>query len=215
MEPTGDAMKEATNIPGAGSIREHPRGARSDRVHQAVLTATQELLKEGGLPAATVDAISARSGVSKATIYKHWPSRIAVAAKAFGQLMAEALPLPDTGSTAGDFTEQVRQTSAFFASEPYGTVYAQLIAAGVDDRDGAAYFREYFLSGRRRGFAVLWQRAIDRGDVNPEISFDDATDLLFGPLIFRRVSGHYALTDENAAALTRAALAGLLRKTAS
>jgi AcrR family transcriptional regulator len=198
---------------GDGSIREYPRGARSDRVHQAVLTATQELLEEGGLPAATVDAISARSGVSKATIYKHWPSRIAVAAEAFGQVMAEALPLPDTGSTIGDLTEQVRQTSSFFASEPYGTVYAQLFAAGVGDPDGAAYFREYYLYGRRTGFAILWQRAIDRGDVNPEIRFDDATDLLFGPLIFRRISGHYELTDDNAAALTNAALTGLLRST--
>jgi AcrR family transcriptional regulator len=58
----------------------------------------------GGLAAATVDAIAARSGVSKATIYKHWPARTAVVAEGFGGMMSDALPLPDTGSAVGDFT---------------------------------------------------------------------------------------------------------------
>jgi AcrR family transcriptional regulator len=192
------------------TIRERPRGARSDRVHQSVLAATQELLIEGGLPAATVDAISARSGVSKATIYKHWPSRTAVAAKAFGRLMADALPLPDTGSTVGDLTEQVRRVSAFYASVPLGTVFAQLTAACVDDPAGAVYFRQYFLDGRREAIKILWHRAVDRGDVSAATSVDDAIDLLFGPLIFRRLSGHYALTEEHATRLAHTALAGLL-----
>ncbi|QAY71988.1 TetR/AcrR family transcriptional regulator [Agromyces protaetiae] len=193
----------------ASGILDRPRGARSDRIHASVLAATQELLREGGLPAATVDAIAQRSGVSKATIYKHWPSRTAVAAKAFGRMMAEALPLPDTGSTRGDLVEQVRRVSAFYASE-LGGVFAQLVAACVDDPAGAAYFRKYFLDGRRAAITELWQRGLDRGDADPAIAVDDVIDLLFGPLVFRRLTGHYALTDEHAAALARVALAGLL-----
>ncbi|WP_433337563.1 TetR/AcrR family transcriptional regulator [Spirillospora sp. CA-294931] len=50
---------------------------RSRRVREAVLRAATQLLAEGGLPAATVDAVSARSGVSKATIYKHWSTSLA------------------------------------------------------------------------------------------------------------------------------------------
>ena len=192
------------------AIRERPRGARSDRVHQAVLTATQELLKEGGLPAATVDEISARSGVSKATIYKHWPSRTAVAAKAFGQLMADALPLPDTGTVVGDLTEQVVRVSAFYASTPLGTVFAQLVAACVDDTAGAAYFREYFLAGRRQAIATLWERGVTRGEVDPSIAVDDVIDVLFGPLIFRRLSGHYDLSEAHARELAHRALTGLV-----
>jgi AcrR family transcriptional regulator len=165
-------------------------------------------LSEGGLPAATVDAIAARSGVSKATIYKHWPSRTAVAAKAFGQMMANALPLPDTGTTVGDLTEQVVRVSAFYASDR-GAVFAQLLAACVDDPAGAAYFRQYFLDGRRDAVAQLWQRAIDRGDVDPGIAIDDVIDILFGPLIFRRLTGHHPLTEEHARTLAQTALRGL------
>ncbi len=186
-----------------------PTGARSDRIHQAILVATAELLDEGGFPAATMDAIAARSGASKATLYKHWPSRTAVAAEAFGTMMAEALPLPDTGSTATDLTEQVVRVSAFYASAR-GEVFAQLLAACVEDTTGAAYFREYFLSGRRAAITKLWRRGVDRGEADAGTAIDDVIDILFGPLIFRRMTGHYPLTEEHARQLAATALRGLL-----
>jgi len=193
---------------GAGEFV-RPTGARSDRIHQAILVATAELLDEGGFPAATMDAIAARSGASKATLYKHWPSRTAVAAEAFGTMMAEALPLPDTGSTATDLTEQVVRVSAFYASAR-GEVFAQLLAACVEDTTGAAYFREYFLSGRRAAITELWRRGVDRGEADAGTAIDDVIDILFGPLIFRRMTGHYALTEEHARQLAATALRGLL-----
>lgn len=188
----------------------HPVRPRSVRAHTAVLTATCELLRAGGFPAATVDAVAERSGVSKATLYKHWPSRAAIAAEAFGIRMAACIPLPDTGSAVGDLREQVRRVSEFCAG-PDGVVLAQLLAAGVTDSGGASHLRDFFLSGRRQAIAHLWQRALDRGEVRADVDADTAVDLLFGPLVFRLLSGHLPLTPEQANALTGAALRGLLR----
>jgi AcrR family transcriptional regulator len=188
----------------------HPSGARSERVHEQVLAATAALLDEGGCSAATVDAISARSGVSKATIYKHWPSRNAVAAKAFGRMMASDTPLPNTGTTAGDVTELLRRLSAFYQS-PRGRIFAQLIAACAVDPAGAPYFRAYFLAGEREAISTLWARARERDDVDPSLSIDDVVDILLGPLVFRLLTGHVELTEENATRLAETALAGLLR----
>lgn len=188
-----------------------PVKPRSIRVHEAALDATRALLREGGLPAATIDAISARSGVSKATLYKHWPSRTAVAAEAFGRDMADAVPLPDTGTTEGDLVEQVRLVSRFYASAE-GTVFSQLLAASVTDEGGAAYFRAWFLASRRAAVHTLWERGLARGDVRAEVDVDTATDLLFGPLVFRLMTGHLPLTDDAAEAVARAALHGLLEE---
>lgn len=187
-----------------------PQRPRSIRAREAVLDATNALLAEGGLPAATIDAISARSGVSKATIYKHWPSRTAVAAEAFGLRMAESIELPDTGSARGDLGTQVRLVSRFYASEA-GTVFAQLLAASVVDAEAAAFFREFFLDNRRRAIATLWRRAVDRGEVDPDTDVEVATDVLFGPLVFRLLTGHAPLTDEQADQIADSALHGLLR----
>ena len=56
----------------------------------------------------TTEEISARSGVSKATIYKWWPNKYAVAVEAFlTEMMAES-PDPDTGSARDDFFLVIR-----------------------------------------------------------------------------------------------------------
>ncbi|NEA33551.1 TetR/AcrR family transcriptional regulator [Streptomyces sp. SID13031] len=185
----------------------HPRSLRAK---DSVLTATTELLAEGGLPAATVDAVSARSGVSKATIYKHWPCRTAIAAEAFGKQMAAAIPQPDKGNAHDDLAEQVRRVSEFYAG-PEGLVFAQLLAASVTDPAASPYFRKYFLDLRRAAVAELWQRALDRGEVKPQISAETATDILFGPLIFRLMTGHAPLTAEEADKISAACLHGLLK----
>jgi AcrR family transcriptional regulator len=203
----GSGPRGGSHLGDGEAIQAHPTSARSLRVHAAAVMAARELLAEGGLAAATVDAIAARSGVSKATLYKHWPSRTAIAAEAFGTMMAEALPLPDTGSAAGDLTAQVRQVSAFYAAEP---VFAQLLAACVTEPSGAPYFRRFFLTGRREAIATLWERALKRGEANPSIDAETATDLLFGPLIFRLMSGHQPLNPVEADKIAAAALAGLL-----
>jgi AcrR family transcriptional regulator len=189
-----------------------PVKPRSIKVHEAAVNATRDLLAEGGLPAATIDAIAARSGVSKATLYKHWPSRTAVAAEAFGRDMADAVPASDTGTTAGDLAEQVLLVSRFYAS-PEGTVFSQLLAATVTDEGGAAYFRAWFLAGRRKAIAAIWQRGAERGDVRPGVDADTAIDLLFGPRVYRLLTGHLPLTDEAATAVADAALHGLLTTT--
>ena len=64
---------------------------RSEEHRDAVLTAAMELMQEDDLRRASIDRIAQRSGVSKATIYKWWPNRTAVAIDAFlHQMMADA-----------------------------------------------------------------------------------------------------------------------------
>jgi AcrR family transcriptional regulator len=71
---------------------------RSEERRDAVLKATMELMRGDDLRRASVDRISARSGISKATIYKWWPNRTAVAIDAFlHQMMADA-PVPGAAS---------------------------------------------------------------------------------------------------------------------
>jgi AcrR family transcriptional regulator len=174
-----------------------------------VVSATQELLTEGGLPVATIDAIAERSGVSKATIYKHWPSRIAIAAESFGLMMADTIKMPDHGNIVDDLTEQLRNVGDFYAS-PRGLIFRQLLAACVDDAIGAEYFRRYFLAQRRAQVTEMWQRAIVRGEVDRETDIDLVIDVLFGPLVFRLMSGNTPFSGDQATALARTAMHGLL-----
>jgi AcrR family transcriptional regulator len=51
---------------------------RSARAHNDVLEAASRLFAERGIDATSMDAIAAASGVSKATIYKHWADKDAL-----------------------------------------------------------------------------------------------------------------------------------------
>src|ERR1700751_826142 len=100
-----------------------PGRPRSDEHRDAVLKAAMELMREDDLRKASIDRISARSGDSKATIYKWWPNRTPVGIDAFlHQMMAES-PVPDTGSAAQDFRLTLRGMMGFY-SGPLGAIYA-------------------------------------------------------------------------------------------
>src|SRR5678815_265436 len=51
---------------------------RSESARRAVLEAAGDLLKKGGYRTTTIEAISARSGVAKTTIYRWWSNRAAL-----------------------------------------------------------------------------------------------------------------------------------------
>src|ERR1700755_61401 len=105
--------------------RIRPGRPRSQQSRAAVLRATSELMREVGLRAMTTEDIAARSGASKATIYKWWPNKYAVAVEAFlSELMADSSD-PDTGSAREDLSAVVRGIMHFY-SGPSGQVFAQL-----------------------------------------------------------------------------------------
>lgn len=182
---------------------------RSIRAHEAVLAATADLLWTGGLTAATVDGISASSGVSKATIYKHWPNRTAVAAEAFDRVMAQRGQLPDTGNSREDIRMLVRTISRLFESQA-GRIFGQLLAACVSDPESAPYFERFYLARSRQATALLWQRAQKRGDVRANIDAETAAQIIFGPLIFRLLTGKLPISEEDEKAIGEAVLGGLM-----
>jgi AcrR family transcriptional regulator len=182
-----------------------PRNGRTRRV---VLDATAALMAEGGLAATTIDAIRDRSGVSKTTIYKHWPNRLCVAVDAFAERLASDASLPDTGTARGDFREQIRRLSAFYAS-PAGSVFAQLLANAMQDPVASEWLQTRFLDSRQRAIQELWDRAVSRGEVQKDIDPDLAMDLVFGPVMWRLVSGRRPLTGDEADVIASAVLNGL------
>src|SRR4051812_48263496 len=78
-----------------------PVDRRVARSRAAVCDAVVDLLVAGGVPAVTVDAVVAQSGVAKTTVYRHWSSRDELLADAAARALPE-VEVPDTGSLAGD-----------------------------------------------------------------------------------------------------------------
>jgi AcrR family transcriptional regulator len=181
---------------------------RSEEHRDAVLKAAMELMREDDLRRASVDRVSACCGVSKATIYKWWPNRTAVAIDAFlHQMMAEA-PVPDTGSAAEDFRVTLRSMMGFYTS-PLGAIYAQLVGESQFYPTERERIRTHQVNIRRAAVRTIWDRGVARGELDPNLDPEVAMDLIFGAAMYRMATGHGGLTPADADAIVATAMRAL------
>jgi AcrR family transcriptional regulator len=181
---------------------------RSERARLAILDAAADLLAEGGLPAATMEAIAARAGVSKVTVYRWWPSRGAVAVDAFFHRHEATIQFGDTGDVAQDLIQQVEALIEAFRGGP-GRIMAELIGAAQSDPGMAAEVRDRWVVPRRTATKAVLRRAVERGQVRPGLDPEVILDQIYGAVYFRVMIGHQALRMSLAQELVTNILAGV------
>jgi len=188
-----------------------PRGRpRSEKARTAILAAAIELLLEQGLHAMSMDDVAQRAGVSKATIYRWWPSKELLALDALATAWA---PTPatqrDTGSLRGDLLAGFRSWLRQLKQRPYGRVIAGLVAQAQTDPEFAQQYREHFVQPRRAATRHILLRAIDRGEIPADTNLDVTLDLLYGPIYHRLLHGHAPLTDRFAQQVIDTVITGI------
>src|SRR5580698_408745 len=173
-----------------------PGRPRSEHSHQAILRSTLKLLRQpGGFPDLSIEAVAADAKVSKATVYRWWPTKAALVADAFSASVEQELQFPDTGSLRGDVARQMRRVIRLFRS-PRGKIVAALLAGGQSDPELIEAFRERFLWPKRRQAYKTLQRAIDRGELPAGSNLDLLLDSLYGPIYMRFLIRHAELTED-------------------
>ena len=188
--------------PARGRQRGRPVSQTS---RQAVLKAAADLLDERGFDGFTIDEVARRSGVSKATIYKHWTGGFDVAVAAYGDSVTDAVPVIATGDVVADLAGQICRLADFYASAR-GKVIAQLLAAGIGKDRGPELLRQKFFAKRRTDTAALIEQGKVTGQLRSDIDTELTIDLLFGPIVFRLFNGLDPLDATGAATLARMAL---------
>jgi AcrR family transcriptional regulator len=168
---TGDATRRP---------RGRPRSARADR---AILDATIELLAERGYGGLTVEAVAARAGVGKSTIYRRWPSKATLAAAAVNALARERVPAPDTGDLRDDLVRLVTEPIGRHG-DVLGRIFPDLIAEMHRNPELSGTMLDA-LSTRRSVIHNVLRRAQDRGELPSGADLGRIIDLLSGALYYR------------------------------
>ena len=182
---------------------------RSERARNAILEAAAELLLRRGLGAVSMDAVAEQAGVSKATIYRWWPSKEMLALDALLDWSAARAPTRDTGSLRGDLLALVRPWVREIRSAPFGRVIAAFVTEAQSDPQFAAAYRKHFVTPRREAMRAAFARATERGEVPANLDVEVAVDLIYGPLYHRLLHGHAPLTARFAERVVDMALAGI------
>ncbi len=141
----------------------------------------------------TIEAVAARAGVGKTTIYRWWPTKAVLVADAFLSSVIRETHFPDTGSVREDLRAQMQRLASIFRGSR-GRILRLLIGGGQSDPELIAAFRNRFLLPRRAEAISILQRAIDRGQLSRDIDRNMLLDALYGPLYFRMLIGHGPLS---------------------
>ncbi|MCT2282666.1 TetR/AcrR family transcriptional regulator, partial [Micromonospora chalcea] len=171
---------------------------RNEQSRRAILAAALELLTETGYPALTVEAIAARAGVGKQTIYRWWRGKGAVILDALADDMPQVIALPDTGDLRADLREVLRATVAEFADPRLSATTRAITIETLADEDLAAQARDRLLRPQLNAVHARLEAAREAGQVRPDAPLDQVVELLFGPLYHRWLLRNGPLTDDYA-----------------
>ena len=157
---------------------------RSQASKTAILNATIDLLEESGYSTLTIEAIAARAGVGKATIYRWWSNKAFLVLDAFFMTTDPHLYFLEKTSIRENFRQQLHDLAKALNGTLGRTVVA-LVAESVEDSEIAKAFYTYFLIPRRKDAKSILERAIAQGEIQDRINLDVVLDMLYGPVYFR------------------------------
>jgi AcrR family transcriptional regulator len=171
-------------------VHGHDHARRSGRPRDAgaeplILAATLELMREVGFGRLTVDAVAARAGVGKATIYRRWPSKAELVLASARCLVAD-IEVPDTGSVRSDLRRLARDIVTHMKSSPMGRIMPALAAEARDNPELDALMRD-IASDKRRLVRRVLQRGRERGEIRSDVDIEVLIDLFAGPVFYRCV----------------------------
>lgn len=180
---------------------------RSEEASRAILEATLTLLGQKGFGGLRVDEIAELAGVSKATIYRRWPSKVELAADAFGEL--PDLPEPAHGDLVDDLTDLVMHLLALFEKAPLAAVLPAFAAARAQNPELSAMLAPAIRDKRGAFFSVL-RRGMEAGELPSTLNLDITVDLLLGPSLTRVLVSGDVVDERYVRETVRTVLAGVV-----
>ncbi|MFC7528291.1 TetR/AcrR family transcriptional regulator [Actinoplanes sp. GCM10030250] len=180
---TANAAAEESAATGPGQERKAPGRPRNAQADEAILEAVLALLSDGQSAAAiSVEAVAAKAGVGKATIYRRWPNKEALLVDAVGAMKG---PLPEL---AGHSVREDLITLIAAGRSPlgqrYGKVTACLLPELIRDDELARMYRAV-IEPRREVMRQVLRRGIESGELRPDLDVELSLLMLNGPSMVR------------------------------
>lgn len=185
------------NPSAAPAVEAGPRrrvGGRSARVLEAVANAVLREMEETGIENLSIPRIADRAGVSSSSIYRRWPTKSALIAFAGGHFAAEAIPFPERGSLRDELVCVLSEVHSLLL-DPRSRGLAALTFSGNDSPEVVDAQRSYWKS-RVDHQQAMFERAIQRGEIDEDTDTGALLERAIGPLYFRYFFTRAPITTE-------------------
>jgi AcrR family transcriptional regulator len=140
--------------------------------------------------------VARRARASKATLYRRWEDKPSLVVDAMVRAkQAPQVEPHDTGTLRGDLVSTFCGAHGMGHKETTGMLGA-VITALSSDPEFARRFREAFIAPKVAVSSAIYQRAIDRGEISPDVDLDVIAPALAGILLHRSFVLGLAPDDE-------------------
>ncbi len=174
-----------------------PRSAEADL---AIREATLDLLASHGYADLTMSGVAAAAGVSTATLYRRWSSKLELVIDVL-RAGADERQVPETGSLYGDLHAVVDSMVEVLTGSDHGSVLPGLIGEITRNPELAKVFRSTLVAPRRAAWHEFLERASHRGELRDGLDFALVADFLTGPLYARLLVSGEPITKKVASDL--------------
>src|SRR5690242_5890077 len=168
------------------SCRQHMARTRSPQAHEKVLRATLALFVNRGIEATSMDAVAERSGVSKATIYKHWKNKDALALEALSLMLGldEEPPKFDSGNLRQDLVDALTYQPSPDRLEMKNRMMPHVMAYAARNRTFGEQWRMLAIERPQTRLKNLIKRGIEHRQLVRKINMETGLALLLGPMLY-------------------------------
>ena len=161
-----------------------PRNEDSDR---QIIAATLRLLGSEGYDRTSIEAVAAEAGVTRATVYRRYPTKA-------DMVTAAVCTLAEAAEPAGSPTRAARSPSSCAASTSRSandgiSIVASLYLQRHEHPEMLDSFRERVIRPCREKFLIALRVGVDRGQVKPDADLELAVDTLIGAYLSRTFTG--------------------------
>ena len=169
--------------------RRKPAGAAvmQPEVTESITAAVFAELAEVGYNRLTMEAVARRSGVSKTTVYRRWPSKEAMISSLASDAITTVADVPDTGTIRGDLHAHLMATMDVLGHPLATKVVPALLAAAGDTPALSDALLVKARDTRRERVTGLLGRGIARGELPGDLDLELALDFVVGPLFWRLI----------------------------
>ena len=159
---------------------------RSSEAHEKVLEATLAIFGERGIDAASMDAIARKSGVSKATIYKHWHDKDALALEALSLLFGldEEPPKFESGELRQDLVDALTYQPARESQQMQNRIMPHVMAYAARNHEFGEQWRSRVIGRPQTRLKNLIKRGIEERQLVGKINLETGLALLLGPMLY-------------------------------
>ena len=158
---------------------------RDPAVDAAIVEATLALLADGGYGAVTMEAVAARAGIGKATLYRRYAGKDQLVVDAVATLVEPVEHDAEAGvrEQLVAVLEGVRRKQGSLSAR----IFPRLVSEGIGNPALMDRYRAQVVEPRHRLLRAVLSRAVDEGLVRPDVDLDHAVDLLVGPMVYRNL----------------------------